>query len=129
MTNETAENSPSKVTTFSMGNVVYDRLKWIAQILLPSLGTLYFAIAQIWHFPNAYAEEVVGTILAIDTFLGVLLGISSANYKKDPENFDGVLKVTATDPTKQLWSFEANQDLISLGRKDIVSFKVHKSQD
>lgn len=59
---------------------VYDILKWIAQILLPALGTLYFALAAIWGFP--YAEQIVGTITAIDAFLGVLLGISSTQYKK-----------------------------------------------
>ena len=61
-------------------NKVYDILKWIALILLPALGTLYFALAGIWGFP--YAEQVVGTITAIDTFLGVLLGISANTYKK-----------------------------------------------
>ena len=63
-----------------MNNKVYDVLKWVAQILLPALGTLYFALAGIWNFP--YAEGVVGTITAIDTFLGVILGISTANYNK-----------------------------------------------
>lgn len=60
---------------------VYDILKWIAQFLLPALGTLYFALASIWGFP--YGEQVVGTITAVDTFLGVILGISSAEYYKD----------------------------------------------
>lgn len=64
-------------------NKIYDALKWIAQILLPALGTLYFALAGIWGFP--YAEEVVGTITAVDTFLGVLLGISSSIYKSKKE--------------------------------------------
>lgn len=64
-----------------MTNKMYDVLKWIAQILLPALGTLYFAIASIWNLP--YAEEVVGTITAIDCFLGALLGISSMKYKEN----------------------------------------------
>lgn len=63
-----------------MENKVYDVLKWIAQILLPAIGTLYFALAQIWGFP--YAEQIVGTITAIDAFLGVLLGISTYQYRK-----------------------------------------------
>ena len=63
-----------------MNSKVYDVLKWIALILLPALGTLYFTLAGIWDFP--YAEAIVGTITAADTFLGVLLGISSAQYKK-----------------------------------------------
>lgn len=64
-----------------MNNKTYDILKWIAQILLPAIATLYFALASIWSLP--YAEQVVGTITAVDTFIGILLGISSANYKKE----------------------------------------------
>ena len=64
-----------------LDNKTYDILKWIAQILLPALGTLYFALASIWDFP--YAEQIVGTITAVDTFLGVLLGISTKNYYKN----------------------------------------------
>jgi hypothetical protein len=64
-----------------LSNKQYDILKWVAQILLPALGTLYFALAGIWGFP--FGEQIVGTITAIDTFLGVILGISSANYKKE----------------------------------------------
>ena len=64
-----------------ISNKVYDTLKWIAQYFLPALGTLYFALAGIWGLP--YGEQVVGSITAIDTFLGVLLGMSSANYNKN----------------------------------------------
>ena len=63
-----------------MSNKTYDILKWIALIFLPAIGTLYFALAGIWNLP--YGEEIVGTITAIDTFLGCLLGVSSANYNK-----------------------------------------------
>lgn len=61
-----------------MANRTYDVLKYIAQVVLPALGTLYFALASIWGFP--YGEQIVGTITAVDTFLGVLLKISSNNY-------------------------------------------------
>lgn len=67
-----------------MSNKVYDSLKWIAQILLPAIGTLYFAIASIWGLP--YAEQIVGTITAIDAFLGALLGISTMQYNKQQED-------------------------------------------
>ena len=63
-----------------MNNKVYDVLKWIAMYLLPALGTLYFALAGIWGLP--YGEQIVGTITAIDTFLGVILGISTTKYNK-----------------------------------------------
>lgn len=64
-----------------MSNKLYDALKWIALIFLPAMGTLYFALAGIWGFP--YAEQVVGTITAIDTFIGVVIGISAAQYNKE----------------------------------------------
>lgn len=64
-----------------LSNKTYDTLKWIATYLLPALSTLYFGLARIWAFP--YGEEIVGTFAAFDTFLGVLLGISSAEYNKE----------------------------------------------
>lgn len=68
-----------------MNNKTYDILKYITQYVLPALGTLYFALAAIWGLP--YGEQIVGTITAIDAFLGVVLGISSTSYykKKDEE--------------------------------------------
>jgi hypothetical protein len=59
---------------------VYDTLKWIALVVLPAIATLYFALAGIWGFP--YGEQIVGTITAIDAFLGALLGISNVMYLK-----------------------------------------------
>lgn len=64
-----------------LSNKVYDILKWIAQYLLPALGALYFALSQIWGLP--YGEEIVGTITAIDAFLGAILGISTLSYNKE----------------------------------------------
>ena len=61
-----------------MSNKTYDVLKFIAQILLPALGTLYFALASIWGLP--YGEQIVGTITAVDAFLGAILGISTKKY-------------------------------------------------
>lgn len=64
-----------------MSNKTYDVLKWIAQILIPALGALYFGLAKIWGFP--YGTEIVGTLALIDTFMGALLGISSDAYYKE----------------------------------------------
>jgi len=66
---------------FRLSNEVYDILKFIAQIVLPAAGTLYFALAGIWNWP--YGEQIVGTITAVDAFLGALLGISTAAYNKE----------------------------------------------
>lgn len=62
----------------------YDTLKRVAQYYLPAAGTFYFALASIWGLP--WAEEIVGTITAIDAFLGAILGISTYQYKKDFNN-------------------------------------------
>lgn len=66
-----------------MSNKTYDILKFIAQIVLPALGTLYFALAGIWGLP--YGEQIVGTITAVDTFLGAILKLSSDRYNKEVE--------------------------------------------
>lgn len=67
-----------------MSNKTYDVLKYIAQIVLPAIATLYFAVAQIWGLP--FGEQIVGTITAVDAFLGALLGISTARYNKEGSN-------------------------------------------
>lgn len=69
-----------------MSNKLYNILKWIAQIVLPAIATLYFALAQIWGLP--YGEQIVGTITAVDAFLGAILGISTINYKKKEGEYE-----------------------------------------
>lgn len=63
-----------------LSDKVYNILKWVALVLLPAIGALYFGLAGIWGFP--YGEQIVGTITVIDTFLGVILGISTVQYNK-----------------------------------------------
>ena len=72
-----------------MSNKLYDILKYIAQIVLPAAGALYFALAKIWGFP--YGTEIVGTISAVDAFLGALLKVSTDQYYKetDPPSDEG----------------------------------------
>lgn len=66
-----------------MTDKTYDILVWFAQIVLPAIGTLYSALAVIWGFP--YGEEIVGTIIAVDTFLGTVLRVSKTSYDKQEE--------------------------------------------
>ena len=70
---------------FKLSNRVYDCLKFLCTILLPAIGTLYFALSQIWGLP--LAEEIVGTLSAVAVFIGAVIGISTAQYNK--ENDDG----------------------------------------
>ncbi len=60
-------------------NKVYDILKWIALIAIPAVATLWLALGQIWGFP--YVNEIGATLVAIDTFLGTLIGVSTLTYK------------------------------------------------
>lgn len=62
-------------------NRVYDILKWISMVVLPALATLIIGIFKIWGIP--YGVEISATIMALDTFLGALLGISSIQYNKE----------------------------------------------
>lgn len=66
-----------------MNNKTYDILKYIAQIVIPAIGVLWFTVAQIWNIP--YGQEILGTITAVDCFLGAILGISTMAYNKKLE--------------------------------------------
>lgn len=73
------------------GNRAYDRVKFVAQILLPALAVFYGSLGGLWEFPKT--EEVVGSLIALDLFLGALLSLSSAQYRNSPERFDGTMFV------------------------------------
>lgn len=63
-----------------MSNKTYDILKFIAQIVLPALATFWTTLAKIWGLP--LGAEIGATIMAIDTFLGAILMVSTSNYNK-----------------------------------------------
>lgn len=103
----------------TLSNKTYDTLKWIAQILLPALATLYFALSEVWVGMLPYPKEVVGTITAIDIFLGALLGISSHNYSGD-----GEIIVDQTNPDKDIYSIAIPDYPETLAEKDQVMLRV-----
>lgn len=100
---------------------VYDTLKWASLVALPALGTLYFSLAGVWGLPAA--EQVVSTVIAVETALGILLGISHVQYNKSDSRFDGTLVVDQSDPETDHWSFEVD-DLENLPNKNAVTLKV-----
>lgn len=109
----------------TFGKKTYDTLKFLAQIVLPALGTLYFALAGIWGLPSA--EQVVGTIVAVDSFLGVMLQFSTKAYKRSDAPYDGEIKVEETDEVKR-FSLELKGDPEEIEDKDQVVFKVNKGE-
>lgn len=100
---------------------MYDFLKKLAQIYLPALGALYFGLAGIWGLPAA--EQVVGSIVVIDTFLGVCLGISQSQYNASDAAHDGKLVVVPGED-RTIYSLEFDGDPEDIKDKDSVSFKV-----
>ena len=65
---------------FEMSNELYDILKEIALTILPAVAVLYATLGKIWNLP--YVSELPATLMAIDTFLGVCLHISTSEYNK-----------------------------------------------
>lgn len=105
----------------------YDILKAIAQFWLPGAATCYAALALIWGLP--YGEQIVGTIAAIDTFLGVILSISTAAYNKTAAAAsDGTLRIDTSAPT-DIYRFELNVPLSELGDKKLVTLVVDTKAD
>lgn len=104
---------------------VYQTLKFLAQIGLPAVGALYFGLAQIWGLPKA--EEVVGTITVLDTFLGVVLGLTTAAYNRSTAKYDGEVVLSLEDDGRRVFTFDLNEGPQSLESKSEVAFKVVKN--
>lgn len=97
-------------SSFILGQKAYDVLKFVAMILLPAVGTLYFTLAQLWEWGNG--EKVVGTVMAIDLFLGALLGIAARSYNNSDIKYTGVIKLVpneAEDSTDLKFSVDPNK--------------------
>lgn len=105
-----------------MSNKTYDFLKFLAQILLPALGTLYFALANIWGLPAA--EQVVGTIVAVDTFLGVILKLSTNSYENSDRPYSGAINVIAGGDGNTLYQLELDGRPEQLAGMSEVTFKI-----
>ena len=112
-----------------LSNKAYDLLKPTTQIVLPGLGALYFALAQIWGFPKA--EEIVGTIAAVNVFLGLLLGLSSRIYNNIPETYDGTISSPGVDPDTGIPDLRLNVTTSpdDLAKADVARFKVEPPPD
>lgn len=106
-----------------LNNNVYDFLKWFVMIFLPASGALYFGLSTYWPLPNV--EGVVGTTAIAATFLGTLLGISTASYKKSDVGYDGELQVLTDDEQKDVYRFVLHEDLDALVGKDKLNIKVN----
>lgn len=119
-----AVESPEPAPKFAFGKKVYDGLKFLALVLLPAGGAFYFSLAGVWNLPNA--EQVVGTVVTVDTFLGVILGISTRNYNNSDTRFAGDLNVAQTAEDGTYMSLGLNVPASVIAGKDSVLLKVVK---
>lgn len=111
--------NPAKTPLLS--DAVYTWLKYSAAILLPAIGAFYFAMAQIWNFPNA--EEITGSIAALNALLGILLGVGTRSYNNSDVAFDGTIKLSGG----KMASVEIHRDTeSSVVNKGVGLFKIEE---
>lgn len=115
--------TPMNSRVYIMGDRTYQVIKHLTQVVLPALGTLYFALEQIWDIPLGL--EVVGTITAICTFLGISLGISTHTYNKSDAKYDGRIVVREGDHQKNFQVVLKN-DPDSIDQSKEILFRVDK---
>lgn len=116
------ESNDTTASTTLMSDKLYGFLKAVALVWLPALATLYFTMGGLWHLPNV--EQVVGSITAIDTFLGVILGISTRAYNASDSRFDGNIVIGHAESGAKLYSLELNVDPDEIDTKNDITFKV-----
>ena len=105
-----------------LNNTVYDILKWIVVIFLPASGAAYYGLSILWGLP--YVEQIVGTVVVTETFLGALIGISTTTYNKKDGGYDGVLMLESDEENRAVYSFVLHDDPELLVNKDKLNIKV-----
>lgn len=104
-----------------MPNSAYNTFKFMAQIILPVFGALYFILEEILGLPDAW--KVLGTILIVDAILGISLSLLSRVYTQSGAKYDGVIDIIDSDNAK-MFSLELNSDPNKLEDQSEVLFKV-----
>ena len=105
-----------------LNNKLYDAFKYVALVLLPALGALYFGLSEAWGWGNGQA--VLGSITVFDTFLGVFVHVNHKAYANSEDKYDGAVNVT-NDGTKKTYSLEVNTDPSEIDQKDQLLLKVN----
>jgi len=110
-----------------LNSKVYNVLKVIATTVLPGLGALYFALAEIWTLPKA--PEVVGTIAAINVFLGLLVNVSSVQYNRSDKKYGGVINAIDREDGTKVFTLEVDEvGLYDLETRESVLFKIRSTK-
>lgn len=120
--------STTEVTQVKQDHLLNDKqyfiLNNLALVVLPAVGTLYFALAQIWGLPGG--KEVLGSIVACDTFLGVLVKVGESSYDRSGAQFDGAINVSDT-AEKTVYSIDLNDHPDTLKNMTQATFKINQN--
>ena len=120
MTSDLIPTKPKQ--TLKMSDTTYDFLSALVKYILPALGTLYFTLAQVWGLP--YGEQVVGTVVAVTTALGIVIGISKKNYDNEPYQFDGEIIVERDFDGNSELTLAAGLPIDAMREKGVVVMNV-----
>lgn len=116
-----SESSHGKPTPM-LSDSAYNVVKKSATIVFPALSALYIAIAQIWNFDHV--EQVVGTLTAVNTFLGVLIQLSKKSYYASSAPYVGEIKVKNVGE-KKVFSLVVDGDPEELENMSSANFKIN----
>lgn len=117
------EENNSKSGKYALPNHVYDFLVYLVQLVFPAAAVLYASLGTIWHWSNV--EAMVGTILAVNLFLGVILKISSVSYKNSDKPYEGDMVITHKEDGTPMYDMQANRsNLEDWPSQERVTFKV-----
>ena len=122
MTDEAVEVNVPETKLFVLPNKLYDVFRYLSLVLLPAVSTLYFTLSSLWGLPST--EQVIGSIAAIEIFIGVLLKISSVGYKKAGLEYGGKIIISKSDNGNKVYSLELNTSPDSLDTLKLVTFKI-----
>lgn len=111
-----------KESVLVLSDAVYQRLKFVVQILIPALSTLYFTLSSVWDLPQT--EKVIGTAAALTTFLGALLVISTKSYNNSDAKFAGEINIHTNDVGTKVYSLDLKGDPEDIDKSKEVTFKV-----
>jgi len=126
-----ADHKATSEGNLALPTALYDFAKWATLVGLPAASAAYFALAPIWNLPAA--EQVVGTLAVITTFLGVVLGISKVSYDRSDKGTDGGLNIDPYDEDNIVKGLDlsqlSNSDIASKGTVTLKVNDVSGSQD
>jgi hypothetical protein len=120
------DNHVAPTHGFVFSEKLYNRVKWVTTILLPAVSTFYFTLSGVWDLP--YTTQVIGTLAALATFLGVLIGISTKSYNNSENRFIGDMVFETTEDGKKTFTLAFNEDPIDLELFPEVTFKIKKEE-